>query len=160
MLQQPYKAGLSPCSNYSLYGAANTAYCLYPKRQATRSHPRRRAPEVKGAHDTLHHNLRGPPPRGGRGGVQPRQLYELREGPRKHSGARRNPGHPGPRLNRVQRTPIEVGREYIGRQPHDQQEWPNCGRQEASAPTKAIRRPAQNERSTRALPQAGKGRAW
>ena len=26
----PYKAGLSPCSNFSLYGAVNTAYALYP----------------------------------------------------------------------------------------------------------------------------------
>ena len=55
---------------------------------------------------------------------------------REHSGERSNPGHPGPRLNRVPRTPIEVGRELSGRQPHDQQEWPNYGQQEASAPTK------------------------
>ena len=108
----------------------------YPERQDTRAIREYRAPEVKDVHDTLHHNLRGPPHPEGGGSVQPRQLDELGKGPRGQSGELCNPGYPGPRLNRVSRTPIEVGRELSGRQPHDQQEWPNCGQQEASVPTK------------------------
>ena len=33
----------------------------YPERQDTRAIREYRAPEVKDVHDTLHHNLRGPP---------------------------------------------------------------------------------------------------
>ena len=36
---------------------------------------------------------------------------------REHSGERSNPGHSEPRLNRVPRTPIEVGREKQGDSP-------------------------------------------
>ena len=40
----------------------------YPERQDTRAIREYRAPEVKDVHDTLHHNLRGPPhPEGGGG---------------------------------------------------------------------------------------------
>ena len=112
-----------------------------------------RAQEVKDAHDTLHHDRRGP--HNGRGASNHDSSTSRERDRREHSGERSNPGHRGPRLNRVPRTPIEVGREIQGDSPATNKSGLIAGSKRQACPQKAIRRPAQNERSTRALPQAG-----
>ena len=79
---------------------------------------------------------------------------------REHSGERSNPGHSEPRLSRVLRTPIEVGRALQGDSPATNKNGLIAGSKRKRAPKRQLGDQLRTRGQPKPCIRQGRKRAW